>query len=197
MLPRYVCGCSSLGGAVDRRRVDARATPASTGARARWSARGSRGGRWRPLGVLAADEVVDVVHERATSCRRPRSPSRTPARSRCARRPADRLRVDEVDLQLAPREPTVALMNFSKPCHRVGRALEQARLERVLDVGDHGDPDLVRGDADVGGLERLPAATSLRPGDADRPDRGRRRQRAIVSNAPRARPRLMVPPRHA
>ena len=44
--------------------------------------------------------------------------------------------------------------------HAVDHALEQAGRERVVDVGDDGDVDLVGGDADLGRLRRVAARLS-------------------------------------
>ena len=51
---------------------------------------------------------------------------------------------------LRPATPPVALMYLTAALHAVDRALEQAGLERVVDVGDDRDADLVLRHPDVG-----------------------------------------------
>src|SRR5262249_51868729 len=98
---------------------------------------------------------------------------------RVARLVAVELRVVEVDLDLAARESTAAglAVQVRGAClHPVDRALEQARRERVVDVGDDRDVDLGSRDADLRGFRFLVAR--LRRGRSDGDDRQTDEQRA-------------------
>ena len=71
------------------------------------------------------------------------------------------VRVDEVDDDLAPGDAALLVDELRPGPHRVDRRLEEPRDHRVLDVGDHGQADLLVGDPDVRGL-RLSALRSGR-----------------------------------
>src|SRR5262249_53781919 len=59
------------------------------------------------------------------------------------------VRVDEVHLDVAPGQLAVAVDVLGEGLDPLDGALEQARLDRVVHVGDHRDPDRVRRDPDV------------------------------------------------
>jgi hypothetical protein len=100
------------------------------------------------LCVDAADHVVDVVQEQRLAAHKGKVFA---ARldDRVARIVSTQLGVDEVDDDLAIRDAT-ALVEVLRPCaHDIDRPLEETRDDRVLDIGDDRDTDLVVGDADV------------------------------------------------
>ena len=81
------------------------------------------------------------------------------------------VRVDEVDDELAAGDTAsagLAVEVLRRALHTVDGALEQSGGERVVDVGDHRDADLLRRDPDLGRLRRL--AARLR-GHRGRPQR--------------------------
>src|SRR6266540_4892062 len=101
------------------------------------------------------------------------------------------VRVDEVDLDVAPCELAVAVDVLREGLHPVDDALEQAGAGRVVHVGDHGDPDRVGGDADiaVGRAARLVLPRlrprrrrQHRPADTDRD--GHERPQAPLHRSP-------------
>ena len=110
----------------------------------------------------------------------------TIARSFCARGDGGvarlarvQLRVVEVDHDLAPGEPAAAFLRVQvrgAGLRAVDRALEQARRQRVVDVGHHGDVDLRGGDPDLRRLGLLVARLRARRHDADQ--RRRHHERA-------------------
>ena len=61
------------------------------------------------------------------------------------------LGVDEVDGELATRDPTRRVDVLPRGLGTVDDSLEHAGRDRVVDVGDHRDVDGRRGDADLGG----------------------------------------------
>ena len=117
--------------------------------------------------VRAVLHVVDLVEEdrRRTD---EREVLRAGLDDRVARLVLAQLRVDEVDRDLAAREAAVRVDVLRPALHPVDRALEDARSERGVDVGDDRDPDRRRRDPDLGCV-RLGARGG---GDCGRPGQG-------------------------
>ena len=106
--------------------------------------------------VGAVDLVVDVLEEQRRGAD-DREVLAARLDERVARVGVGEVRVEEVDDDLAAREPALLVDVLREALHRGGRALEEARLQRVVDVRDDADVDLGGRDADLGRHVRLTA----------------------------------------